>query len=340
MRILSRLIFLFALGALAWGQAVITLPGGQVSLGIGPLGQLGAGSLPAGSNDPGSKYGIYLAAQHADAIAPGCFCEGWGISANGVAGYAANDDGGNSNIASSSFSSTATTATSVVTLTGTTLQISQAYAPAPAVGANTVLFVDTVTLTNTGSSALTNVRYARSMDWDIPPTEFNEYVTIGGVGASALLFSNDDGFCTPNPLTDSSSTCPLQFTGVSSNNANVTKIGPADQGSLFVFGLGNLAAGASKTFYIYYGAGINESASIGALTAVAAEVYALGYASNGPTGTANTNSGVWAFGFAGVGGTPIGGTSVPALSNWGLGLLAMLLIGATAFKLRSDSAGA
>ena len=47
MRILSRLIFLFALGALAWGQAVITLPGGQVSLGIGPLGQLGAGSLPA-----------------------------------------------------------------------------------------------------------------------------------------------------------------------------------------------------------------------------------------------------------------------------------------------------
>ena len=333
---------------MAWGQAVITLPGGQVSLGIASLGQLGAGSIPSTSNNTSTtgggyssmsfhEYGIYLTSQNADGIAPGCFCEGWGVSANGVAGYAGNQNGGTSNLSSVSFNSTASTATSVVNLTGATLQVTQAYAPTTAPGASNVLFVDTVTLTNTGASALTDVRYARSMDWDINPTEFNEYITVGGLGANALLFSNDDGFCTPNPLATGS--CAAIVSGTS--NVNFTKLGPADQGSFFSFGFGNLAAGASKTFYIYYGAGANEATSLGALTAIGAEVYTLGYASNGTGGTANINSGVWAFGFKGVGGTPIGGAvTVPTLSTWGLGLLALLMIGAAALKLHHGSAGA
>lgn len=312
----SRYLCLGLLGAgLVWGQgAVITLPGGQVSLGIATFGQLGAGALPAGSNDAGSPYGIYLAVQHGDAIAPGCFCEGWGASGNAITGYAGNDNGGNVNVTGVSFVSTATTATAVVTLTSLPgLQITQAYAPS--LGAPTVLFEDTVTLKNTSAATITDVRYARAMDWDIPPTEFNEDVTIGGLPASKLLYSSDDGFCTPDPL--NSAACSP---GAGTLNTNFVKNGPADHGAVFVFKFGDLAPGAAVTFKIYYGAGTNEAAALGGLTGVGAEVYSLGYASNGPGGTANTSSGVWVFGFAGVGGTAIGGAPIP------IGLPSLFLI--------------
>lgn len=286
-----------ASGLAAWGQAVITLPGGQVSLGVDALGALGAGSLPAGSNVPGGHYGIYYAPAKQDAIAPGCFCEGWGVSVNGTtAGYVGNDDGGTSNITGVSFASTSSTATSVVGLTGTGLQVTQAFAPSTA---NTVLFQDTVTLTNTGSTALTNVDYTRSMDWDIPPTEFDEYVSIGGVPASALLFSNDNGFCTPDPLV----ACSAILAGTT--NTDFTTAGPTDQGSFFTFGLGSLAAGASTSFDIFYGAADNEADAFAALSTDSVEVYALGLASNGPGGAPNYNGATWAFGFAGVGGTAL-----------------------------------
>ena len=48
------------------------------------------------------------------------------------------------------------------------------------------------------------------MDWDIPPTEFNEYVTIKGAAASAaspdtpkILYSGDNGFMRPDPFNSS-----------------------------------------------------------------------------------------------------------------------------------------
>lgn len=300
LRVLKSAAFssvLVASAVSACAQAVISLPGNEVQLGVNELGALGAGSTPAGSNASG-LLGIYLTAQRADGITPGCFCEGWGVAANSTtAGYVGNSNGGTSNISAVSFSSTAHTATSVTQLGGTGLQISQAFAPS---AASTTLFDDKVTLTNTGTAAISNVQYSRAMDWDINPTEFNEYVTVGGIGASALQFSNDDGFCVPNPL----GSCASILSGTT--NVNFTKLGPADQGSFFTFGFGGLDAGASKTFDIFYGAGANEAAAIAGLSTVGAEVYALGYASDGPGGTADVDSGVWAFGFSGVGGTPIG----------------------------------
>jgi type IV pilus assembly protein PilY1 len=328
---------MFLVAVTMWGQAVITLPGGQVSLGVAIDGQLGAGSLPATSNVPGGKYGIYLASQNADGIAPGCFCEGWGASANGVSGYAANDNG-NANTTHVSFTSTATTATTVTTLASLpALQITQAFAPAA--GAPTALFQDTVTLTNTGSTTLNDVRYARALDWDINPTEFNEIVTIQGLPASALLFSNDDGFCTPDPVADvTTSACPDEIAGT--DNTNFVKVGPIDQGSFFVFKFGNLAPGASASFIIYFGAANNESLALAALTGVKAGLYTLGYSNIG--GVANVNSGVWMFAFNGVGGTaPTGGGTtviVPTLSEWGLILLALLMMAAAARLFRRTSA--
>ena len=336
MRIGWRLGLVFLVAVTMWGQAVLTLPGGQVSIGVAADGQLGAGSLPAGSNDPGTRYGIYLASQNADGIAPGCFCEGWGASANGLSGYAANDNG-NANTTHVSFTSTATTATTVTKLTLVpALQITQAFAPAA--GAPTALFQDTVTLTNTGSTTLTDVRYARALDWDIPPTEFNEFVTIQGLPASSLLYSNDDGFCTPDPVADvTTSACADIVAGT--DNVNFVKKGPADQGSFFVFKFGSLAAGASTSFIIYFGAARNESSAMAALTGVSAGLYTLGYSTL--SGAANVNSGVWMFAFNGVGGTaPTGGGGtvvVPTLSQWGLILLALLMMAAAARLFRGVS---
>jgi hypothetical protein len=311
---LNRIFAMLALFAVAEGaalaQAVITSPGGTVALGVGQLGNLGAGSLPAGSNDAGAPFGIYYAPTMQDGVAPGCFCEGWGVSVNGTtSGGASIDNPSPGNITLSSFASTASTATSITTLNGTGLQISQAFQPS---ASPEVLFEDVVTLTNTGSTALTDVSYARPTDWDIPPTEFDEYVTVAGVGATDLKFSNDNGFCSVDPLTP----CADIIGGT--DNVNFTKVGPTDQGSDFVFDFGTLAAGASTTFDIFYGVGANEATTLAALGAVSAEVFALGYASNGPDGSANTDSPVWAFGFAGVGGTPIEPVppSVPEPSTW------------------------
>jgi hypothetical protein len=248
-----------------------------------------------------------------DSIAPGCFCEGWGVSADAAHGQIGNANGGNHNITGVSFVSAASTATSVTTLNGSTLQVTQAYGPSA--GAPTVLFDDDdkVTLTNTDLvNAIGDVKYTRAMDWDIQHTPFAEYVTIGGVGASALSFSNDNGFCSPDP------TVPCGAIMSGTTNTDFTKKGPADHGSFFAFDFGGLAAGASKTFDIFYGAAPSEGEAIAALTGVSAEVFALGYASNGPGGAPNlgapgsTSAGVWAFGFAGVGGTPIGGVPEPS----------------------------
>jgi len=67
--------------------------------------------------------------------------------------------------------------------------------------------------------------------------------------------------------------------------------GPTDQGALFDFGFGTLAANASKSFYLYYGAAQSRSAALSALSAVGAQVYSLAQPStaDGPTqGTPNT----------------------------------------------------
>jgi type IV pilus assembly protein PilY1 len=363
MKISILLTALLVIAGTAWSQAVITLPSGNVSLGIGQYGQLGncggngcnsgpvvGPGLPANSNITapyvgdtgdlaGEGYGIYLKSQNADSVTPGCFCEGWGAAYNGtVQGNASNDNGGNSGIGASTFASTATTATSVVSIGN--LQVTQAYAPAPGAGGNW-LFQDTVTLTNTGSTTDTNVEYARSTDWDINPTEFHETETLGGWGATQLIYSVNNGFCNDDPLTLASSCGAIATTtGSAWTNTNFTQNGVADQGSSFLFNFGSLAAGKSVTFDVFYGAADNSADALGALGAVGAQVYVLGYASDGAgcvsygstcvNGAANLNSGTWMFAFAGVGGTPIGGVPEPG----SVVLFGSVLLGLGALRAR------
>ena len=139
------------------------------------------------------------------------------------------------------------------------------------------------------------------MDWDVPPTEFDEYVTIGGWGATNLVSSSNDGFDTANPLV------PSLGLGGCPDDANFTRcFGPTshDHGASFDFNFGGLANGASVSFSIFYGAAFGETAILSALASVGTEVYSLGY-STLPAGGANVDGVVYGFGFKGVGGEPI-----------------------------------
>ena len=157
--------------------------------------------------------------------------------------------------------------------------------------ANPNLYEVTVTVENI-SAAPVDLRYRRVMDWDIMPTAFSEFVTIERGNAAGILFTSDDGFATADPLAGPSS---ILFTGEAVDS------GPEDHGSLFDFGFGMLAPGATTTFRTYYGAAGNEVDALGALVDVGAEAYSLGQPNTdgGPTlGTPNT----FVFAFTGVGG--------------------------------------
>ena len=299
---------------LSHAGAVIT--SGDVSMGINDTGELNF-----------TGVGIALAGL-GDGISPGCDCEGWGVAVNGsIAGGASQSNPNPGNLTISPFTSTASTATSVVTLTSLpTLSVTQAYAPS----ASSALFQNTVTITNTGA-AVTDLLYTRVMDWDIPPTEFSEMVTIQGVGATNLVLSHDNGFENVDPLASASTIAIMSGT----TNANFTDFGPDDHGAYFLFNFGTLAANSSKTFNIFYGAAGSEAAALAALGTVGAEVYSLGQSNGSVTGSDFTTGtpGTFIFGFAGVGGTPLpppdGGTvPEPAtllLTLLGLGLSALFL---------------
>lgn len=262
------------------GGAIIT--NGLVTLGVVDSGNLIYDGV-----------GLTYNPTQGEALAPGCWCEGWGAAdaTTGFFGYAG-DVFGYQNIVLDSFTSTASTAVSVVRLTseGDVMRVTHDYHPS--VDPN--LFECTVTIQNL-SGAPIDLRYRRPMDWDVPPTEFDELVTIHVGGATNVLFSSDDGFATGDPLAGPSS---ILFTG------EATDSGPADHGALFDLGFGTLAPEASISFHIYFGAAGNQDAALQAISNVGAEVYSLGKpdpAVTGPGGAPNT----YIFAFNDVGGTPV-----------------------------------
>ncbi len=242
-----------------------------------------------------------LEGQWYDATSPGCLCEGWGVSGNGYVGRADVSVGGVSGLKVKSFENSIANIVSVTQMGPTgneLLQITHDYRPSPVSGHT--LFEGLVTITNISNKIVKDVRYRREMDWDIPPTEFSEYVSHFGVSASLaaekkpkLICADDNGFQYPNPL----SSC--RSFSRSTHNRDFEHNGPRDHGSTFNFAFPDLDCGESVSFMIYYGvANTREEAKV-AIKKVGAEVYSFGASRVARDGI------TFIFGFKGISGTKL-----------------------------------
>lgn len=280
-------------------------------------GTVQLGILDTGNLIISPGIGLTYLPTSAESLAPGCYCEGWGIADLGVIGssFAVSQSNGSSGAGTAtgvvggtgtdaaSAGSTFLSTTNITVAGNPWAEVVQDFAPSPTAN----LYQVDVTISNIGGLPITNLVFRRVMDWDVPPTEFSEFVTIQGWPAAALIASSDDGFEHPDPnvATLGSIVAPV--------DSNFSDSGPADHGAAFDFSFGTLAAGGTVNFTIYYGAAGTIDDAMAALGAVGAEVYSLGYPNDGagganPTGTPN----VFIFAFAGVGGTPVGPGIGPA----------------------------
>lgn len=268
------------------------VPGGAIiDNGVIQLGVLETGDLNiccgTPSLDNNSTVGVRYLPTGAEGTADGCTCEGWGAAdaISGTTGFANSAIDGVQNLELVSFAADATSAVSRVRIRDVAgapvLEVTQDYHPTPL---TSNLYEDTVTIQNV-SSATVSPLYRRVMDWDIEPTAFDEFSSILG-GATALLFSSDDGFQTANPLGPRTS---INAVGPPTG-AEFLHSGPTDHGALFDFGFPDLAPGESSTFKIYYGGAGNEQDAFGALAQVGADVWSFGQADCQPLGSIDCSS--------------------------------------------------
>lgn len=269
---------------------------GTIQMGVDTLGQLNvSGGAPSAGGV--AATGLRYMPTNFEATAPGCLCEGWGVGIGETGqGGSANNANATAGLTSVSFNNTASTATSVVTVDGTGLRVTHTFAPA-AETAN--LYRVSVKIENTSASAIADLRYTRTFDWDVEPTAFREYVTHVGTGSTtSLLYSNNNGFENSNPFASRST-----LNGVAANT-DFKDEGAFDHGSNFDFGFGELKAGEAYDFDIFYGAAANESLALAALGSVGVELYSLGQ-SSAPGGGANDDGVTFMFAFKGVGGSVV-----------------------------------
>lgn len=353
--VLAGFASLVALSSTALANGLIIAPNGTAQLGVNDDGGLDAtttaGFVGIGYNftGQGGRAGMQ------DALTPGCPCEGWGVSADGLGHGFENQSVGHSASIVVSASSNGTSGNTIdpgatASFTSNTsllggLGVKQTFTLSnqTATGA---LFKDTVTLTNTTLGTLANVRFGRAMDWDVPPTEFHEYVTIKGTGTTTTLeHSHDDGFQSGDPLTSGTATTGVPtVTGLIPDKTDAVHSGPSDHGSYFGFNFGSLLSGASYTFDIFYGAGQNEADALALLGAVSPELFSLGESScldngrggctvNGPV---RTDLPTYIFAFSGVGGTVVV-PPVPEPSTWLMMILGFAGLGYMTYRRAKKS---
>lgn len=273
-------------------RAPAVLSNGTVQLGVNPEGHLNA----AGGQGP-ALVGLRYLPTGAEGVAvtgggPNGLNEGYGVgdAASGVSGFVnLGQSPAANNLSLVQFSATASTAVSVVDVAGT-FRVTHEFRTA---ARTDHLFEVVVTVRNTGTTGLADVRYRRVVDFDPDPGGFREFLTVQGGTAFDLLENTNDGFATADPLGPPSSgaVSPLR-------SGNFVNSGPDDQGALFDLGLGALGPGEARTFRLYYGAAANLGAALQAVHAVGAEAYALAR----PSLSGAPNTFVLAFG--GVGGFP------------------------------------
>lgn len=296
-----------AAASLVTQAAPVVLNTGLVQMGISDTGGLGA-------------LGVGFVGPTGDAIMPGCLCEGWGASAGGATGYTYGNSG-DSGLASANTTTVnangpALDATSLV-LMANGLQVQHKYSSA----ANGKLFRLAITLTNTTGGLLNDVRYARTLDWDVSPGYFDSnYTTVyGGTPTGPggkVLSTSTDPFAQPDPM----------VTRAQNQDTNVVDAA-GDLGSFFIFSFGDLLAGAQVTFDTYIGADGSVSGLLAALGSVGVEAYSY-TTGDTPGADGHPFAPAYGYGFAGLGLPPSlpGGVPEPgSLALIGLGLAATIL---------------
>ncbi len=312
---MRKILLLAAAAALvlpgvASAQGILTSVNGLVQIGINDDGSLNR-FVPSSGDVRGIAYD-FGSGNFRDALSPGCYCESWGVAGNGSGGQVGQSTG-NSNISVYGAGSTLTSFTSNTELGSTGLTVTQTYTLSSE-NATGALFKNSIVLTNTTGATITDLRFARAMDWDVPPTEFSEFVTHVGTGTTlSLLRSTDDGFAFADPMSAVSNGglgAPVDADGTT---------GPYDHGSLFVFGFGDLLAGQSYKLNIFYGAAGNKAGAISLLSTIAPQLYSLGQSTT--SGSAPDDSApTFIFAFNGVGGDVVV-PGVPEASTWAMMLL-------------------
>lgn len=269
---------------------------GKIQMGLFDHGGLGYSSV--GLNLPGTG----------DAITPGCLCEGWGAAANGTGAYSYG--GGTSGIASSALViTTPTGAVSAVSTVVLTNGMTVKHTYSSAAGGN--LFKVDVSIINTSGAGVTDVRYARTLDWDVPPGHYSDdFTTIyGGTPTGPggkVLHTSFNPFAVPDPMVLRGT-----YGGVPADTNGVDATG--DLGAYFILAFGALADGAQIDFATYIGADKSKADLLADFATVGIEAYSYSYDNDGtPT---------FGWGFSGIGLPPVFGTPEPAsLMLMGIGL--------------------
>ncbi|HEV2057648.1 MAG TPA: Ig-like domain repeat protein, partial [Methylomirabilota bacterium] len=315
------------------GTAAI-IDNGTVQMGINPAGDLNVpGGTPSGPSSVTTTVGLRYIPTNADALSPGCLCEGWGVA---NADAATVTFGGAANESTNPFAPglvVVDALTGVTVTTGKTRaeSVGSAYKSVVTAGPGRVrvthnyhpsaspnLYQIDITIENIGSTSIGDLRYRRVLDWDIEPFVFSEFVEIHLGTAPNLLRATTDGFRSANPLDSPgpfAGAPPTTLTGaVGSTDYSG---GPADQGSLFDFSFGMLGPGESITFTLFYGAAGTRADALAAISAVGATSYSLGIprTSTLTASTGGPNIFIFAFGPKASTRTAITSSTNPSVSG-------------------------
>ena len=257
-----------------------TITNGLIRLGVHAEGHLDVPGFDASSGTGTTTVGLRWQPTNADALAPGCACEGWGVADldHGVGGWANASWGGTQDLDLRSADFDASSGTSVVGAgVGSPFLVTHEFEVAQE-SAN--LFAVHVTIKN-NTTALGYLlglydhygpltpTYRRVMDWDVEPTAFSEFVTIGARGGKLppeVVNATNDGFASPDPRDPATD---LGARGL------FTDFGPEDHGALFDLRLPEIDPGESATFTMYYGGGATTAMAQDALDLVGADVWSL-----------------------------------------------------------------
>ena len=295
---------------------------GVVMLGVYGEGNLNVDGGVRDGHDGSTVVGLRFFRDGAwyDSTAYGCYCEGFGVSASIVGGGsfwggANRAVGGWDFLSADPLVSDGVTANAYAKVTSGPLAVKHDFAPHPY---TPYLYEVKVTLINTSTTqTLTNLRYRRTMDWDIPPTPFSECVSIFQASIpNDLEWTTDNGFASNDPnaydpglnfrCDAGGAPCPVYDNGPADHGANFQFLFREDKSSV----IRTLAPGEEHEFSIFYGAAPTKADADVAVSYSGAEIVSYGYSAHkGCSAGADGAPGVYIFGFRYV------GSDVPIFPN-------------------------